>query len=95
MKDYKKQLKSLARKVQNYIPTIVFVIFAGMCGFIIWTSSQQALREPAEGAVLDQISSSSRPNLDDNAAETLQNLEDQNIEVKALFEESRNNPFAE
>ncbi len=95
MKNYKKQLKHIARKTQRYIPTIVFAVFAAMCGFIIWTSGQQALREPAEGAVLDQISSSSRPQLDDNAAETLQRLEDKNIEVKALFEESRNNPFSE
>lgn len=95
MKNYKKQLKNFVRKVQKYVPTLVFAIFAAMCGFIVWTSGQQALREPADGAVLDQISSSSRPKLDDNAAETLKNLEDQNIEIKALFEESRNNPFAE
>lgn len=85
----------MGRRLEAYVPMFVFIIFAGMCGYIIWTSSQQALREPPEGAVLDQISSSSRPELDDKAAETLQNLEDQNIEVKTLFEESRNNPFAE
>lgn len=95
MNNIKKQLLTNLRKLQKYIPILVFMIFAGMCGYIVWTSGQQALREPAEGAILDQVSSSSRPNLDDNAAETLRSLEDQNIEVKALFEESRNNPFVE
>ena len=95
MKDYKKQLTQLGHKIRRYIPTMVFVIFGGMCALLVWTSGQQALREPAKGKVLDQVNSSSRPNLDDNIAQTLQNLEDQNIEVKALFEESRNNPFAE
>jgi hypothetical protein len=95
MKDYKKQLHQLLNILQRYSAIIAIVLFAVLCGVIIWISSQQAVREPSTGAVLDQISSSSRLKLDDEAAQTLIDLEDSNIEVKALFEESRNNPFTE
>ncbi len=95
MNDLKKQSRLLIEKLQKYRFVIAVAIFAGLCGVILWTSSQQVLREPSKGSVLDQVSSTERPNLDEDAARTLLELEDQNIEVKALFEESRNNPFTE
>lgn len=95
MRDSKKQLQSLAIKFKEFRFVIAFIIFGSLCGLILWSSGQQVTREPSNGMVLDQISSTERPKLDEAAAKTLQELEDQNIEVKALFEDSRNNPFAE
>lgn len=97
MKDYTKQVRVLISKLQELRFILAFAIFGALAGFILWTSGQQIAREPSEGRILDQVSSTERPPLEENeaAARTLRQLEDQNIEVKALFEESRNNPFVE
>jgi Tfp pilus assembly protein PilO len=93
--DIANQLQKVTVLAKKYIVIIVALIFGIMYGFLILASSQQAQNKPPEGMVLDQVNAAERPSIDESAAATLKQLRDQNIEVKALFEEARNNPFSE
>lgn len=93
--DINAQFQNIIPLFKKYMVVIVTIIFGGMYGFLIISSSNQAKNEPPEGMVLDQVSATDRPSIDQSAAASLQQLQDQNIEVRSLFEEARNNPFAE
>lgn len=91
----KPQLQKLTTLLKQYVVLICIVIFGSMYGFLIYTSGKLAERTPSEAKVSEQFQGSSRPRLDESVAQKLIELQDQNIEVKTLFEEARQNPFAE
>lgn len=90
-----KPLSKIGVLLQKHVIVICFVVFGAMYGYIIFTSSQQASKHPSDAEINNKFQATKRPKLDDSAAETLRQLSDQNVEVKALFDEARNNPFSE
>ncbi len=94
-----KDLKSLAVKItgviRRYAVVLCFIIFGAMYGYLAYTSSQQAMFEPSETEIAERFKGVKRPRVDESAAATLMRLQDQNIQVQTLFNEARNNPFAE
>ncbi len=95
MKDSKAQLQKLVAILQRYAVVICFAVFGAMYAYLIYASSQQTVNEPPDREINEKFQGTKRPKVDDSAARTLQQLEDQNIEVRALFDEARNNPFDE
>lgn len=90
-----KPLSKASAFFQRYVVVICFVVFGAMYGYIIFASGQQASKQPSDAEVNNRFQATKRPKLDDAAAETLRKLSDQNVEVKALFDEARSNPFSE
>jgi hypothetical protein len=80
---------------KRYKVLVVLVLFGSMYGYLIYTSGQQAARQPSETKINEQFQGVSSPKLDKNVAQQLYELESQNIEIKSLFDEARNNPFSE
>jgi hypothetical protein len=74
---------------------ICFVIFGAMYGYLAYTSTNQASRTPTDAEITEKLQSGKRTKLNDSAAKALQDLSDQNVEIQALFDEARQNPFAE
>lgn len=95
MKDSKAQLQKLVGTLQRYAIVICFVIFGAMYAYLIHASSQQTANQPSDTEINEKFQGAKRPKVDESAARTLQQLSDQNIEVQALFDEARNNPFDE
>lgn len=95
MKDLQAKLQIASAFLRRFMTLIVIVIFAAMYGYLIVTSGRQASQQPAEAQVNEKFQGVSRPKIDEAVAERLKQLEDQNIETKAIFEEARNNPFSE
>ncbi len=91
----KASLMKLAGILRTHVVIIFFVIFGAMYGFLIFTSGQQAANTPSETQINEKLKTAKRPKVDENAAKTLEELRDQSIEVQALFNEARNNPFSE
>jgi hypothetical protein len=80
---------------KRYIVVICILIFGAMYAFLIYTSGKLASQTPSETKVNEKFQGVSRPKLDESIAQQLEELEDQNIEVRALFDDARENPFAE
>lgn len=94
MKDAKKYLKKLS-VLKEHILFIFIILFAAMYGYVIYAATQNASREPKQADILEGYETVARPKLDEDVANQLLDLEEQNIEIKALFDEARNNPFVE
>lgn len=95
MKDLKSLLQKILIAAKRYAVMLCFIIFAAMYGYLAYASGQQAAQEPSEAEISERFKGVKRPKVDESAAATLQRLEDQSIEVQALFNDARSNPFAE
>jgi hypothetical protein len=67
----------------------------GLYGFLLLRINTLTRQEPSDDAVTEKLQTVKRPRLDKSLADKLENLEGQDTEVKALFEQARQNPFAE
>lgn len=76
--------------------TIIFIVFfAAIYGFLIQRIGSLTSVEPTETQVQEELEITKRPRIDDEAIDKIEQLKAQNIEVQTLFNEARNNPFAE
>lgn len=95
MNKLKDSLLKFSQSMRQYVVIVVIIIFGSMYGFLIFTSGKQVENQPSDVQISEKFQGSSRPKIDDSIAQKLHELEDQNVEVKTIFEEARNNPFAE
>ncbi|MBC7707888.1 hypothetical protein H7Y63_01560 [Polaromonas sp.] len=79
----------------RYKLVIFVLLIACVYGYIILTISSLSSSQPTP----DQISAESRPikstKIDKKVIQQLQQLQDNSVSVKTLFDEARNNPFQE
>lgn len=74
---------------------ISFALFACLAGYILLLTNQLTTMQPDETSVDAQLSGVARPKIQESVVKTILGLEDSNVEVKAIFEEARENPFSE
>lgn len=79
---------------KNKVFLIILTVVA-IFGFIVFRISYFNALEPTESALDKQLQTSSRPRIDKAIVEKLVNLETENIQVQALFNQARENPFSE
>ena len=84
-----------AQKTKPYIGVLIFLIFAGVYGYMIFKINSLAAPQVDENAVLTETKSLPVPKIDDAAAKQLQTLKDNSVNVQTLFEQGRTNPFQE
>lgn len=98
----KLELKNLPQKllpvrvfIKRYIVFIFLMIMLLLFGFIVFRVNQLSQKEPSEDAIAEKLQTVQRPRIDQEALEKIQNLEDQNLQVRSLIREARDNPFSE
>ena len=89
------KIQPLTAAFKRYRLTIFIVTFLGIYVFLIMRISTLVNSEPTLQAVSEQMEAVDRLELDQESIDRLMTLEEQNIEVKALFEQARDNPFTE
>ncbi len=80
---------------QRHAIVIGFSIFAILYGYIIVQASSASNKEPDPDVVSRQIQAVPHPKIDKETASKIESLEDQNINVQAIFKDARENPFSE
>lgn len=98
MKDMQKltnYIQTALSFASRYAVTLVILVFAVACGYIITLASSLTQQEPSQAAVNDQLKSVPRPRISDAVAERMLQLESQNVDVQAIFQQARDNPFNE
>lgn len=95
MEKYLPQLKKYVSPIKRHIVLICIVLIGAAYGYLIMTASSQTEVAPSETEIANKFQGTSRPKLDDSAAKRLEQLQEQNIEVQAIFDKARNNPFSE
>lgn len=96
------ELGNLPAKIQpvldfgkRYIKFIFFITMLLIAIFLVFRINQLNTLEPSEDDINDKLQTVQRPRLDPSVVESIEQLQDQNIQVQALFDDARNNPFSE
>ncbi len=80
---------------KKYAVFIFVLVGLGIFGFLVFRIRTLSNREPSETAITEKTDQDRPINIDQSAVEKVQELQSTNIEVKTLFEQSRDNPFQE
>lgn len=94
LKDLPKQLAATGHKLTPYLPIVFFVIVAIVYGFVLLRITMLSNAQPTESAISSKVSELT-PHIDKTAAQQLQSLENNNVNVQTLFNQARANPFGE
>ena len=79
--------------LRRYSVVIFLVVVACLYGFVMFRINTLSSAEPSEEAVDSQVQASHVPHIDPKVVKQLQSLQDHSVNVKALFDEARSNPF--
>ena len=89
------KLLPVAQKVTKYLGLILFLVFVAIYAFLVIRVNSLIAAKPTESAITEKLKTVQRPRIDEKAAAKMQQLEDQNVNVQALFNDARQNPFTE
>lgn len=95
VKDIPAKLSPALQWARRYNTLIFAISLMVIYGFLVFRINSLIASEPAEDAITEKLKTVQRPRLDQEAVQKMQDLEDQNVQVQTLFDEARNNPFAE
>ncbi len=91
----KSQLKKYTSSIRRYSLIIFLVVITGLYGYIILGINQAYQTQPNAANTAEEIGTIKRLKIDQDSINKIKQLQDQNISVQSLFEEARQNPFAE
>lgn len=89
------RLLSTAVLLKRYFALIFFLAVAGIISFQLIKIGMLANREPTDDQITSKLSEVKRPRVDQKVVKILKDLESNNIEVRAIFKQARDNPFSE
>ena len=73
---------------------LIFLVFvAAVYGFVLYRVNTLNNAQPSDDAVSSQVKAAQIPHIDQSVVNQLKSLQDNSVSVKALFNQSRSNPF--
>jgi hypothetical protein len=100
MSDTKPSLKSILEKVREIVDDLrkysllAFVVFVALIyGFVIFRINSLGNMQPSDSAVTNQVKAAQIPRVDPAVVKQLESLKDNSVNVQALFDQARSNPF--
>jgi hypothetical protein len=73
---------------------VLFLVFVGcIYGFLLLRAHTLDAAEPSADAVSSQVKAARLPHIDQKVVDQLKSLRDNSVNVKALFDRGRSNPF--
>lgn len=94
LKTLPSQLARVGHRVLRFLPITFFLVLAGVYGFMLLRITMLSNAQPTQSQISDRASSLSQ-HIDKRAVSQLQSLEDNSVNVQALFQTARDNPFNE
>lgn len=88
-------LQATGQKVLRYLGFIFVIVLLGMYSFLVFRINSLTTAEPSEDAIAEKLQTVQRPKIDQASIDKIQQLQDNSVEVKSLFQEARDNPFHE
>jgi hypothetical protein len=89
------QASKLMALVKRFRFITIFVIFSLMYGYILVQVNAINQKMPSDKQVSDKVTALPRPKIDPGLVDKITSLEEENIQVKTIFNDARKNPFAE
>lgn len=91
----KSQLLRALNWFKRYYLVLGVVAVALIYGWLILQINLLNRREPSEADVAAKLQSIKQPKIDQKTVDKIQQLQDNSVEVQALFKSARDNPFQE
>lgn len=85
--------QQIFESLQKYSTTIFICLIAVVYGFIFFQISSLNNRQPNQDQIDKFVRSSHSPRVDKKVIKQLESLKDNSVNVQALFDQSRENPF--
>jgi hypothetical protein len=99
MKDQTKQLTARLKPyisfAKRYLGFIVFILFMLLYTVLVLRINQLSEATPTPSQVSGKQQTIANPKIDPDTLSKIQQLQSQNIQVQALFNQARKNPFSE
>lgn len=89
------KLTVITAVLRKHAPVLCFVVFGVLYGYILVTVSGLSGQEPSQPEIDKQLKAVARPKIDRNVAETMEGLKERNVNIQAIFDQARDNPFSE
>ena len=80
---------------KKYGSFMFLVAVLAIYSFLVFDISRLTNAEPSDDAVQEKLKTVQVPKIDESTLKKIKDLQDQNVQVESLFNEARNNPFAE
>lgn len=93
-KDLKSQFQNVSRQIMQYRVVIFLAVVALVYGFVVWRVNALVHVEPTSSQVASELNSTS-PKIDQATVDKIKQLQDNSVNVQALFDQARQNPFHE
>lgn len=77
---------------QLRVPLFIFTVMV-LYIFVMWRVDVLVKAEPDQAQIDSQVSSTSSPKIDQTTVDKIRQLQDNSVNVKALFDDARKNPF--
>lgn len=85
----------LGERLRQSYKLIFFVIAACIVGYLVLQINLLANSEPSPEALSAKLLEVRQPRVDEKTVRILKDLEDNNTNVQSIFQQARENPFAE
>ncbi len=85
----------LLNKIRQYAGFVIVLLVLGGFAFIIMRISYYATLEPSQTAIDEKLLNLKQTRINQEAIDKIEKLNSTNVDVKALFDEARDNPFHE
>lgn len=89
------RIRPLVNFLRRYAVMIFIIGFVGVYAYLVMRVNTLVQTEPSESQLDEKLKDIKRTKIDEEAVMNIMRLRDQNVEVEALFEEARDNPFSE
>lgn len=89
------KIKPWINKFLKYKLFIFFVVIFLIYSFLVFRINMLNNKEPSDSDVSTKLQTVSRPKIDQTIIDKIQQLQDNSVQVKALFKSARDNPFQE
>ena len=81
--------------VKRFRFIIAFLVFSVMYGYVLTQVNAIDALQPSDKQIAEKATDAPRTKVDEELAEKIISLEDQNVQIQTIFSEARKNPFAE
>lgn len=95
VKEIPVKLITILSRFRKYVAFVIVVLLLSAYGYMVWTINGLATKEPSEDAVSEKLQTVKRTRIDEKIVQQIEQLEDNSVEVQALFKHARDNPFQE
>lgn len=81
--------------IRRYALFCFFIAVLLIFSFLVFRINVLTNAQPTDDQITEKLKTVQRPHIDESTVNKIKQLQDHNVQVKALFDEARNNPFSE